>query len=232
MPRVNCISHLPTKRGTADCVLWASKSQQSRGPSTWLSRTLVKYLTFGKLLLDLIFNTEIIMGIPWSILLLSTAIVVVWSWVNGIYQPIHSPKEPPVVAASIPYIGHILGLLRHGTRYYQMIRYYAVNLTSSVFHGADFCFFGVSAKCRLPIYTLKMLNGKVYIVTDPNLITAVNRNSKALAFNPFIAQVGMRITGHGEATSKIVQHNLNGENGSGYVIDVHDGTVAALAPGK
>ena len=77
-----------------------------------------------------------------------------------------------------------------------------------------------------------MLSGKVYVVTSPGLITAVNRTSKALAFNPFIAQLGKRITGHGEATSKIVQHNLNGENGPGYVIEVHDGLVAALAPGK
>lgn len=76
-----------------------------------------------------------------------------------------------------------------------------------------------------------MLNGKVYIVTSPELVTAVNRNSKALAFNPFIAALGMRITGHDEITSQIVQHNLNGEEGSGYVIDVHDGTVTALAPG-
>ena len=88
-----------------------------------------------------------------------------------------------------------------------------------------------SAKCQLSIYTLNMLNGKVYIVTSPELVTAVNRNSKALAFNPFIAALGMRITGHDEATSQIVQHNLNGEHGPGYVIDVHDGTVAALAPG-
>lgn len=29
-----------------------------------------------------------------------------------------------------------------------------------------------------------------------------------------------------------MQHNLNGENGSGYVIEVHDATVTALAPGK
>jgi hypothetical protein len=77
-----------------------------------------------------------------------------------------------------------------------------------------------------------MLNGKVYVVTSPNLMAAVNRNSKVLAFNPFIAQLGKRITGHDEATSRIVQHNLNSENGSGYVIEVHDGTVTALAPGK
>ena len=77
-----------------------------------------------------------------------------------------------------------------------------------------------------------MLTGKVYIVTSPDLVSAVNRNSKALAFNPFIAQLGKRITGHDEATSQIVQHNLNGEQGPGYVIEVHDGLVAALSPGK
>ena len=77
-----------------------------------------------------------------------------------------------------------------------------------------------------------MLSRKVYVVVSPDLITAVNRNSKSLAFNPFIAQVGKRITGHSEATSRIVQHNLNGEDGPGYVIDIHDGTLAALAPGS
>ena len=76
-----------------------------------------------------------------------------------------------------------------------------------------------------------MLNMKVYVVTSPGLVSAVNRNSKKLAFNPFIAQLGKRMTGHDEATSQIVQHNLNGENGPGYVIDVHDGIVASLAPG-
>ena len=77
-----------------------------------------------------------------------------------------------------------------------------------------------------------MLSRKVYVVISPDLIAAVNRNSKSLSFNPFIAQLGKRITGHDETTSQIVQLNLNGENGPGYVIDVHDGLVAALAPGK
>lgn len=90
----------------------------------------------------------------------------------------------------------------------------------------------ISLKCKLPIYTLNMLNIKVYVVTSPELVSAVNRNAKTLAFNPFIAQLGKRITGHDQATSLIVQHNLNGENGSGYVIEVHDDIVTALAPGK
>ena len=89
-----------------------------------------------------------------------------------------------------------------------------------------------SAKCKLPIYTLNMLSGKVYIVTSPELVNAVNRNSKKIAFNPFVAMLGKRITGHDQDTSEIVQHNLNGEHGPGYVIDVHDRIVASLAPGE
>ena len=77
-----------------------------------------------------------------------------------------------------------------------------------------------------------MLSGKVYIVTSPDLVNAINRNSKKIAFNPFVAMLGKRITGHDEDTSQIVQHNLNGEHGPGYVIDVHDRTVASLAPGN
>lgn len=77
-----------------------------------------------------------------------------------------------------------------------------------------------------------MLNGKVYVVTSPDLVNAINRNSETLAFNPFIAQLGKRITGHDEVTSRIVQHNLNGENGPDYVTETHDSTVSALAPGK
>lgn len=76
-----------------------------------------------------------------------------------------------------------------------------------------------------------MLNRKIYVVTSPDLVSAVDRQ-KLLAFNPFIAQIGKRITDHDQATSQIVQHNLNGENGTGYVVEVHDGTVAALAPGN
>ncbi|KAL8948340.1 MAG: hypothetical protein Q9222_005469 [Ikaeria aurantiellina] len=89
----------------------------------------------------------------------------------------------------------------------------------------------LSDKCELPIFTLNVLNSKIYVITSPDLISAVNRNSKALALNPFIAQLGKRITGHDEVTSRIVQHNLNGEEGPGYVIDVHDRIVTALSPG-
>ena len=79
---------------------------------------------------------------------------------------------------------------------------------------------------------MNVLNSKIYVITSPSLVTAVDRNSKVLAFHPFIAKLGKRITGHDEATSRIVQHNLNGENGPGYVIDLRNGLVSALAPGE
>lgn len=144
------------------------------------------------------------------LLILAAAAAAAWYALDYFWAPRLSPKEPPLLPHPIPYIGHILGLLRHGTRYYEM----------------------TSAKCKLPIYTLNMLSGKVYIVTSPDLVNAVNRNSKKIAFNPFVAMLGKRITGHDEGTSQIVQHNLNGEHGPGYVIDVHDRIVASLAPGK
>ncbi|MCJ1307076.1 hypothetical protein MMC25_000722 [Agyrium rufum] len=143
-----------------------------------------------------------------SLLVLSFSLVS-WFLLDYFCKPKQSPHEPPLVASRIPYVGHILGLLWHSLTYYQL----------------------TSARCKLPIYTLNMLNGKVYVVTSPDLVTAVNRNSKTLALNPFIAQLGMRITGHDEATSQVVQHNLNGEDGRGYVIDVHDAIVSSLAPG-
>jgi len=33
------------------------------------------------------------------------------------------PREPLVVASTLPYLGHILGILQNGSKYYKMIRY-------------------------------------------------------------------------------------------------------------
>ena len=44
------------------------------------------------------------------------------------FMPKHAPNEPPVVPSTIPYVGHIIGLFRHGSLYYQTTRY---TLTSS-----------------------------------------------------------------------------------------------------
>ena len=54
--------------------------------------------------------------------LLAAAGFAAWYSVGYFYAPRLSPKEPPLLDHPIPYIGHILGLLRHGTRYYEITR--------------------------------------------------------------------------------------------------------------
>ena len=33
------------------------------------------------------------------------------------------PKEPPLISSSIPYIGHVIGVLWNGSKYYSTLRY-------------------------------------------------------------------------------------------------------------
>ena len=33
------------------------------------------------------------------------------------------PGEPPFVPATVPWMGHVVGLFRHGKRYFKMIEY-------------------------------------------------------------------------------------------------------------
>lgn len=48
----------------------------------------------------------------------------IWVGLTFLLSPDRDSREPPVLGSSIPFIGHILGLLRHGTRYYEQTRYY------------------------------------------------------------------------------------------------------------
>ena len=62
------------------------------------------------------------------LLLLAAAIAAAWFALDYFCAPRLSEKEPPLVPHPVPYIGHILGLLRHGTRYYEMTRSVALML--------------------------------------------------------------------------------------------------------
>ncbi len=100
------------------------------------------------------------------------------------------PREPPVVHPRIPYIGHIIGFLSSGPLFLKSIRYfhlyYHINpprLTPKSY----------SEKCKHPIFTLPMLNGRTYVVTSPALAAAVQRSSSTLDFDSLIAEVFPRL---------------------------------------
>ncbi len=40
----------------------------------------------------------------------------------------HDAKEPPAIQPKIPFIGHVIGLLQHGTAYYSKTAYVSLSL--------------------------------------------------------------------------------------------------------
>jgi len=51
-------------------------------------------------------------------------LLVVVGYVSVVYffSPKYDPREPPVLSHYIPYVGHVLGLIRYGQYYFEMLR--------------------------------------------------------------------------------------------------------------
>lgn len=65
---------------------------------------------------------EATLNSPVIFLTLAAAAAASWYVLDHLYIPRHLPDEPPAVRSSIPYLGHIIGLLRHGIKYYEITR--------------------------------------------------------------------------------------------------------------
>ena len=52
----------------------------------------------------------------------SLLLVGVYASLVHLFSPNYDPREPPVISSLIPYVGHILGLLRYGQRYFEILR--------------------------------------------------------------------------------------------------------------
>ena len=53
---------------------------------------------------------------------------------------------------------------------------------------------GISAKCRLPIFSIPIFTGKVYVITSPDLVQSALCN-RALSFDPFSITFTKRVLG-------------------------------------
>ena len=63
-------------------------------------------------------------------------------------------------------------------------------------------------------------------------MVAVQRNTKTLTFNPFIAAMSKRLFDVDKKTMDIIKTNMDGEQGKwGLIPETHDGIYTALAPG-
>ncbi|KAI4273763.1 MAG: hypothetical protein L6R38_006256 [Xanthoria sp. 2 TBL-2021] len=128
---------------------------------------------------------------------------------NYFFGPKYDPREPPVIHQKIPYIGHVIGLLQYGLRYFEVL----------------------STKHPLPAFTLQTLGKRVYVVNSPDLIAAVQKNAKALSFNPFVSFMSPRVFDAGDEANAIIDDNIDGEKGQwGLLYDISRGMHNALAP--
>ena len=83
-----------------------------------------------------------------------------------------------------------------------------------------------------PIFTMTMPGQKMYIVTKPEIIQAIQKQPKALAFPPIEAKFATKICGSSDEAHIILMKNLNGDDGDwGLSMDSYAGMRAALSPG-
>ncbi|GKU04415.1 7-alpha-hydroxycholest-4-en-3-one 12-alpha-hydroxylase [Fusarium langsethiae] len=104
-------------------------------------------------------------------------------------SPSVDKNEPPIIKPRVPFIGHIISMLRDGSNLY-------VNLFK---------------QRREAIATLPMLNGKLYVINSPDLIQAALRNND-ISFTPFILESSKAMWGLSDnvMASISIEANLKG----------------------
>ncbi|RSM16167.1 hypothetical protein CDV31_004630 [Fusarium ambrosium] len=126
-----------------------------------------------------------------SPVLLTAAIMIPLLFVGckKLLYPTFDPLEPPILRPRIPFIGHIIDMIRERSSWY--IRIYNEN--------------------PLPICTLPMLQGKMYIINSPDLITAAMKNGD-ISFDPFLLEVPVGLFGLSKKMSEIInqRHVIDG----------------------
>ncbi|KAM0302443.1 hypothetical protein HYE67_009949 [Fusarium culmorum] len=116
-------------------------------------------------------------------------------------------REPPYVKERVLYFSHIYGLLKHGLRYFDV----------------------VSAQQPHPIFTIDMSGQKNYIVTSPELVQAVQRNTTSLSFSPAMIPAFRRMMGFDEAGIELIFRDAHTEKGM--YGEIHRVQKASLLPG-
>ena len=62
-------------------------------------------------------------SLPLSVLSLIVAIAVSLAAVAHRFLAFdYDAREPPIIKPKIPYIGHILGIIRYGTKYFEIVK--------------------------------------------------------------------------------------------------------------
>lgn len=124
----------------------------------------------------------------------------------------HDSREPPLINTRIPYVGHVLGIFKHGGKYFDII----------------------NRPYGYPIYTLPTPNVRQYIVTSPQVAAQLQRSHKDLSFYNAILEVTRRMTGLPQSIMAKLAHNVDGHLGRdmGLMPIMHDMLANTLGRGE
>ncbi|PBP20032.1 prostacyclin synthase [Diplocarpon rosae] len=136
--------------------------------------------------------------------ILSLAVVL---WCCGDASAGLDPQEPRPAHSRVPYVGHMINLLRHHNAYFSMLHAHQPH----------------------PITTLKILSQRIYIISSPALVQAAFRASKTVDFEIIKATASCRAVNFSKQTTAIVQAPPDPARGnSNYMLDLHREMYGAL----
>ncbi|KAL9564974.1 hypothetical protein ACKAV7_010888 [Fusarium commune] len=101
---------------------------------------------------------------------------------RGFFGSRLDPREPPALKPQLPWIGHIVGLIRHRVDYFDILK----------------------KRKPMVIATLPMLNGKIYAIWSPSLVQSALRN-KNLTFDVFGIEFAENVFGLNKETMSIIR---------------------------
>ena len=171
---------------------------------------------------------EILRPVPLSLALLAfTLYCLRYIFVRG-QKP--DSREPSVIPTLLPYLGHLLNLLRRGNKYFEDIWYVPPSIRRK---AADLMLTRLSNETALPIFTLHMLTQNVYVVNSPPLIIAAERASKTLTIAPLMVALCPRFFDVGDRVMAYVKRNADLKEGNGSLMhDISHGMQKEMAAGS
>ncbi|KAF2470376.1 cytochrome P450 [Lindgomyces ingoldianus] len=122
----------------------------------------------------------------------------------------HHPSEPPLLAQPFPLLGHLFGMLRHGSYYYSIVSKYT----------------------QAPIFTLRVPGAKIYVVKSPRLASQVDRNPKDISFSPYAVIFAERILMSSTKGLKALRVNLYEEGCWGCLSETRKVMHDTMSPGN
>lgn len=113
-------------------------------------------------------------------------------------------REPRRLSPRIPLIGHVYGIVKYGTVYYNETRYVALVQAQDDVDNTHIHLFGklsdtiYSKQTEDEIYTLDIVALKIYVARSRRLMPLIQKASKTLSFRPFVKVVARKMAGNTE----------------------------------